>query len=43
MVSTLRMPWEGEGLLTTQTQPPGVAFHVYDDAGLLTTHYRVVV
>lgn len=43
VVSTLRMPWEGEGRLTTQTQPPGVAFHVYDDTGLLTTHYRVVV
>ncbi|MCZ7374922.1 metallophosphoesterase [Micromonospora sp. WMMC250] len=43
VVSTLRMPWEGEGPLATQTQPPGVAFHVYDDAGLLTTHYRVVV
>jgi 3',5'-cyclic AMP phosphodiesterase CpdA len=43
VVSTLRMPWEGEGPLTTQRQPPGVAFHVYDDTGLLTTHYRVVV
>ncbi|MEU4681371.1 phosphodiesterase [Micromonospora sp. NPDC023737] len=43
VVSTLRMPWEGEGRLTTQAQPPGVAFHVYDDAGLFTTHYRVVV
>ncbi|MET8234604.1 metallophosphoesterase [Micromonospora sp. NPDC005298] len=42
VVSTLRMPWEGDGPLTTQTQPPGVAFHVYDD-GLLTSHYRVVV
>ncbi|MEV4201939.1 phosphodiesterase [Micromonospora globbae] len=43
VVSTLRMPWEGEGTLTTQAQPSGVAFHVYDDTGLLTTHYRVVV
>ncbi|GII54418.1 3',5'-cyclic adenosine monophosphate phosphodiesterase CpdA [Planotetraspora thailandica] len=43
VVSTLRMPWEGEGRLATQEQPPGVAFHVYDDTGLLTTHYRVVV
>ncbi|MFJ8579790.1 metallophosphoesterase [Micromonospora sp. NPDC093277] len=43
VISTLRMPWEGEGRVTTQTQPPGVAFHVYDDSGLLTTHYRVVV
>ncbi|MFU8851815.1 metallophosphoesterase [Micromonospora sp. SL1-18] len=43
VISTLRLPWEGEGRLTTQTQPPGVAFHLYDDTGLLTTHYRVVV
>ncbi|MEV4545668.1 metallophosphoesterase [Micromonospora echinaurantiaca] len=43
VVSTLRMPWEGEGTLTDQLQPPGIAFHVYDDTGLLTTHYRVVV
>ncbi|MDG4789096.1 metallophosphoesterase [Micromonospora sp. WMMD1102] len=43
VVSTLRMPWEGDGPLVDLTQPPGVAFHVYDDAGLLTTHYRVVV
>ncbi|MER7164949.1 metallophosphoesterase [Micromonospora sp. NPDC000207] len=43
VVSTLRMPWEGDGPLTDRQQPPGVAFHVYDDAGLLTTHYRVVV
>ncbi|GII80560.1 3',5'-cyclic adenosine monophosphate phosphodiesterase CpdA [Sphaerisporangium rufum] len=43
VVSTLRMPWEGDGPLATQAQPPGVAFHVFDDTGLLTTHYRVVV
>lgn len=42
VVSTLRMPWEGEGPLVTQAQPPGVAFHVYDESGPLTTHYRVV-
>ncbi|GAA3745107.1 metallophosphoesterase [Plantactinospora mayteni] len=43
VVSTLRLPWEGDGPLVDLDQPPGVAFHVYDDAGLLTTHYRVVV
>ncbi|MFC4022067.1 metallophosphoesterase [Micromonospora sp. GCM10011542] len=43
VVSTLRLPWEGDGPLVDLRQPPGVAFHVYDDAGLLTTHYRVVV
>jgi 3',5'-cyclic AMP phosphodiesterase CpdA len=43
VISTLRMPWEGPGLLADQIQPPGVAFHVLDDTGRLTTHYRVVV
>ena len=33
VVSTLRLPWEGEGPLVDLRQPPGVAFHVYDDAG----------
>ncbi|GIG90313.1 metallophosphoesterase [Plantactinospora endophytica] len=43
VVSTLRLPWEGDGPLVDLRQPPGVAFHVLDDTGLLTTHYRVVV
>ncbi|WP_433342157.1 metallophosphoesterase [Micromonospora sp. CA-111912] len=43
VVSTLRLPWEGDGPLVDLRQPPGVAFHLYDEAGLLTTHYRVVV
>lgn len=43
VISTLRLPWEGEGPLADRGQPPGVAFHVLDDAGRLTTHYRVVV
>ena len=43
VISTLRLPWEGEGPLVSLTAPPGVAFHVLDDAGRLTTHYRVVV
>ena len=42
VVSTLRLPWEGDGPLVDLRQPPGVAFHVYDAAGQLTTHYRVV-
>ncbi|MEU6821263.1 metallophosphoesterase [Streptomyces atriruber] len=46
VVSTLRLPWE------TQTHPshhvhhdlpPAVAFHVLDDTGRLTTHYRPVL
>jgi len=43
VVSTLRMPWEGEadGPLD-YALPPMLAFHVYDDEGRLTTHFRVV-
>ncbi|MEU5834982.1 metallophosphoesterase [Streptomyces diacarni] len=43
VVSTLRMPWEGEddGPLDHEL-PPLIAFHVYDDEGRLTTHFRVV-
>ncbi|NGO70787.1 metallophosphoesterase [Streptomyces boncukensis] len=43
VVSTLRMPWEGEadGPLDYEL-PPLLAFHVYDDEGRLTTHFRVV-
>ncbi|MEV5134191.1 metallophosphoesterase [[Kitasatospora] papulosa] len=38
---TLRMPWEGDHA-ADRDQPPGLAFHVLDDDGRLTTHYRVV-
>ncbi|WP_329478622.1 metallophosphoesterase [Kribbella sp. NBC_01484] len=39
---TLRMPWEGDEAADLE-QPPGLAFHVLDDNGRLTTHYRVVL
>lgn len=39
---TLRMPWEG-GRAADRDQPPGLAFHILDDAGRPTTHYRVVL
>lgn len=39
---TLRMPWEGDDAADRE-QPPGLAFHVLDDDGRLTTHYRVVI
>ncbi|MCX4451437.1 metallophosphoesterase [Streptomyces sp. NPDC087866] len=39
---TLRMPWEGDEPADRE-QPPGLAFHVLDDDGRLTTHYRVVL
>jgi Icc protein len=43
VVSTLKMPWEGEaGGPIDYAPPPMVAFHVYDDEGRLTTHFRVV-
>ncbi|MFI5802328.1 metallophosphoesterase [Streptomyces sp. NPDC051561] len=38
---TLRLPWEGEGAADRE-QPPGLAFHVLDEAHRLTTHFRVV-
>ncbi|MET9762328.1 metallophosphoesterase [Streptomyces sp. NPDC006372] len=38
---TLRLPWEGERA-ADRDAPPGLAFHVLDDAGRLTSHFRVV-
>jgi Icc protein len=45
VVSTLRLPWEGGTTFEKGTDydlPPAIAFHVLDDAGRVTTHYRVV-
>ncbi|MFJ2868393.1 metallophosphoesterase [Kitasatospora sp. NPDC087314] len=41
VVSTVTLPCEG-GRGISFTQPPMLAFHVLDDAGRLTTHYRAV-
>ncbi|MEU0104507.1 metallophosphoesterase [Streptomyces sp. NPDC006251] len=38
---TLRLPREGEQAADREA-PPGLAFHVLDDAGRLTSHFRVV-
>jgi Icc protein len=38
---TLRLPWEGEQV-ADRAAPVGLAFHVLDDAGRLTSHFRVV-
>ena len=38
---TLRLPWEGEQAADREA-PVGLAFHVLDDDGRLTTHFRVV-
>ncbi|SEH02827.1 3',5'-cyclic AMP phosphodiesterase CpdA [Nonomuraea solani] len=45
VVSTLTLPWEGGVSFDTCVDydlPPVIAFHVLDDGGRLTTHYRVV-
>jgi 3',5'-cyclic-AMP phosphodiesterase len=42
VIWTLRLPWEGEGVVN-EPQPPAIAFHVLDDNRRLTTHYRVVL
>ncbi|GGX51523.1 metallophosphoesterase [Streptomyces fructofermentans] len=39
---SLRMPWEGEGA-ADRDAPPGLAFHVLDDEGRLTSHFRVAL
>lgn len=42
--SVLGCDWEGtESPVVTYDVPPSLAFHVLDDDGRLTTHYRVVV
>ncbi|MEU4409933.1 metallophosphoesterase [Streptosporangium sp. NPDC023963] len=43
VVSTLRLPWEHRAHPEDHVhldQPPALAFHVLDDDGRLTTHYR---
>jgi len=42
IVSTLGLPWETEELVD-YTRPPAIAYHLIDDAGRVTTHYRLVV
>ncbi|MEV0237359.1 metallophosphoesterase [Nonomuraea sp. NPDC050786] len=45
VVSTLKLPWEGGTSFENCVDfdlPPSVAFHVLDDQGRVTTHYRVV-
>ncbi|MER5754152.1 metallophosphoesterase [Streptomyces sp. NPDC002088] len=38
---TLRLPWEGEQA-ADRDAPVGLAFHILDDEGRLTSHFRVV-
>ncbi|MFF8678526.1 metallophosphoesterase [Streptomyces sp. NPDC015140] len=38
---TLRLPWEGEQV-ADRDAPVGLAYHVLDDAGRLTSHFRTV-
>ncbi len=45
VTTTLRLPWEPQTDAAHHVHrdlPPSVAFHVLDDTGRLTTHYRVV-
>ncbi|WP_043634466.1 metallophosphoesterase [Nonomuraea candida] len=45
VVSTITLPWEGGTSFDTCVEydlPPVIAFHVLDDEGRVTTHYRVV-
>jgi Icc protein len=45
VLSTLKLPWEGGTTLDNCADyelPPAIAFHVLDDEGRMTTHYRVV-
>ncbi|NRQ33025.1 phosphodiesterase [Nonomuraea sp. NN258] len=41
IASGLILPWEGD-YVADPGFPPSIAFHLYDDEGRLTTHYRVV-
>ncbi|WP_186763048.1 metallophosphoesterase [Lentzea tibetensis] len=41
VVSTMMLPWEGEGVLNFDS-PPAVAFHVLDERSRLTTHFRYI-
>jgi Icc protein len=46
VVSTLRLPWERRAHpqdFVHLDQPPALAFHILDDTGRLTTHYRCVL
>jgi hypothetical protein len=43
VVSTLRLPWEADtDFVLPPDLAPAPAFHVLDDEGRLTTHYRTV-
>ncbi|MFC5835655.1 metallophosphoesterase [Nonomuraea insulae] len=45
VVSTIKLPWERGPRLGDSVdydQPPLIAFHVLDDEGRMTTHFRVV-
>lgn len=41
VVSTVNLPWESDAIANLAA-PPAVAFHILDDTGRLTTHYRFV-
>jgi 3',5'-cyclic AMP phosphodiesterase CpdA len=42
VVSTVVLPWDGEGVVDFEP-PPALAIHILDDARRLITHFRVVL
>jgi 3',5'-cyclic AMP phosphodiesterase CpdA len=42
VISTLGLPWETADLVD-YARPPAIAYHLIDDGGRITTHYRLVV
>lgn len=42
VISTLTLPWDGEGLIDEEA-PAALAYHVLDDERRLITHFRVVL
>lgn len=40
--STLLFPWEGRGDILDEEAPPGIAYHLIDEASGITTHFRML-
>jgi 3',5'-cyclic-AMP phosphodiesterase len=41
LISTIRLPWDGDGVVDS-APPAALAIHVFDDDNRLTTHFRTV-
>jgi len=42
VISTLGLPWETADIVD-YARPPAIAYHLLDDLGRVTTHYRLIV